>query len=591
MRITLDKSVNTTESPFSIESIEPSPEEIRDTLEQDQSFQKDLQKINDAENINWDIVQELYAILSESEGDLYDVSENDRYINWETKDIGYNVLRSAGNVEAARLIKNKRRLDFAQYARIPGKNEVQKGAKLVFSDTDYSPTPEEKAMLRQWERRLFDKIFFAGNDPTPSFTKFLGNAYEDFFDLDDITISVRKDKFGEPLALHLTDPILIKPIIRERKYPSYNDQEELYMQEYLKNFEPYYHNMLAADEEQEKDYLLIYNGKRIAALTREDVRKHHFFTRTAFRKAQRGFSIVEQGISILTWIQNSLKYNATNFTNNRLPKGFVHFSGGGVGQIQLERLKKVMYAHINGAGGAHRVPMMASKGDKGDAKWVGIGGNSKDMEFHLWATLLFSIYCQLSGTDPRELSLGAHTDAVGKKSLFEESSDGIIKESRDAGARTFLMHIEDAINHPDKYGKNIFQRITKLDVRLKFLGLEIEDKKAKLETTKLKLETDTSLNELIVADDKEKETLMIGDINIFDVPAINNPSVYQAVQFLAQQKQQEEMAQQQMMPGPEGEMMPGPEGAPPAEDEELTEADRALLEQYGDQAEIEEGIE
>lgn len=588
MNITLQKSTPNG-NPFSV-SFDKEPEEIQDELEQDASFQKDFNRIDDAQAINWDLVQEIHAILTETEGDLYDHSGNERYINLENKDIGYNILRSAGNVEAARLIKNKRRLDLAQYARIPGPNEVQKGAKLVFNNPDYSPTPEQKAMVRMWERKLFDKIFFAGNDPMPSFAKFIGNAYEDFFDLDDITIFERKDDLGKPLALHLGDPITVKPIIKQRKYPSYTDGVDNMLEDYLRSYEPYYMDVIAA--EKEPDYLLIYNNHRMAALTMDEVKKHHFFTRTMFRKSQRGFSIVEQGISVLTWIMNSLKYNASNFTNNRLPKGFVHFSGGGVGQLQLERLKKVMYAHINGTSGGHRIPMVSSKGEKGDAKWVGIGGSSKEMEFHLWATLLFSIYCQLSGTDPRELSLGAHTDAVGRKSMFEESSDGIIKESKDSGARTFLMHLEDAINSPDSYGRNIWQKITNLDVRLKFIGLEIEDKKAKLEATKLRLESDTSLNELLAADDKEKETLMVGDVNIYDVPAINNPSVYQAIQFNAQLKMQQEMQQPGMGAAPEEEgAIPGEVETAAEDEEELTEADRALLEKFQGQAEIEEGIE
>jgi hypothetical protein len=335
------------------------------------------------------------------------------------------------------------------------------------------------------------------------------------------------------------------------------------------------------NEKEEPDYLLIYKGQRIAALSRDRLQKHHFYTRSDFRKTSRGFSIVEQGLNIASYILNSLKYNASNFTNNRLPNGFVAFTGGSVGNLQLEKLKKLLYAHVNGTTNQKSFPMIGLKGEKGDAKWVGIGGNSKDMEFHIWITLVFSIWCQLSGTDPRELSLGAHADAIKGSTLNAENTDGVTKESRDSGARSFLIHLAESLNTPDRYGQNVFERLTGLKVQCEFYGVEVEDRKEIAELTEKSLKTTKSINDLLAEEDKEAETLMIGEHNIYDIKAIGNPQIYQALVAASQQQMQQE---QGMLPESGGEQTPN--------EDELTEADRALMEKYKDDenVEIEEGL-
>lgn len=244
--------------------------------------------------------------------------------------------------------------------------------------------------------------------------------------------------------------------------------------------------------------------------------------------------------------------------------------------MQLEKLKKLLYAHMSGVN-PNRFPMIASNSEKGDAKWVGINGSSREMEYHLWITLLFSVWCQLSGTDPRELSMGAHTDAIGKKSLFEESSDGIVKESKDLGARTFLVHLADSLNAPDKYGKNLFQELTGLDVEIEFFGFEVKDKKLKQDVTKAKLETHLSFNDILAEQDKEAYTLDFAGVNLYDVPGVGHPSVMAALNMKNQQVMQEQAMQQQA----------GMQGSPEAEEGEYTDEDKALLEKYGNSEDVE----
>jgi len=544
-----------------------------------------MNKVESSTGINLELAREILAVLNEIEYPYYDVDENgNRYINWETEPISYNILRAAGESEAARLIKNKRRLDFALYGTVPV-GDSERGAKLVFNNPDYTPTKAEKQLLRQWELRLFNNFFYPTNEIFANFGKFIGAAYEDFFDLDDITIEIRRDGLGNPVSVHLQDPIIYKPVIKPVRYANIlnNDLTEL-----LENYERLYDEDLSSlrEEEDIPDYILVYNNKRIALANRDYVRKFHFFVRSKFQKAQRGYSIVEQALRMITYITNALKMNASNFTNSRLPLGFFAFTGGGVNATALEKLKKILWAYQTGFNNSSRFPMIALTGEKADAKWVGIRNSSREMEYHQFMTLLFSIFCQLSGTDPRELALGSYGDAVGRSRLFDEPTDGVRKESKDMGARTFLTHLADSLNSPNKYGVNIFQEITKLDVKLQFTGFEVEDKRSKLEVTTKELATTKSINELLAQEDKEKQTLMVGDVNIYDVVGIAMPQVFQSVLFKAQQQQQQQqqgamqglLAQQQQQQPEQEQGQEQQQG----ESGNVTDKDRDLLKRYAE---------
>ncbi|MCA0388493.1 MAG: hypothetical protein LCH52_08360 [Bacteroidetes bacterium] len=221
-------------------------------------------------------------------------------------------------------------------------------------------------------------------------------------------------------------------------------------------------------------------------------------------------------------------------------------------------------------------------------------GNSKDLEYHQYMTLLFSMFCGLSGTDPRELSLGSYGDAVSKSSLFQESTDGIIKESRDMGAKIFLKHMQDTLNSPNKEGLNIFQEITGMDVKLEFTGFEIEDKDKRHELTNKELATVKSINDVLAENDIAPQKYTIGDVNIYDLKGINNPNIFNAVMSdLNQRRQEEQQAQQQELqaaqsaqqspPGitPSGsEIPPQTEQIPPDAQGSATQGDETSQAEY-----------
>jgi len=72
---------------------------------------------------------------------------------------------------------------------------------------------------------------------------------------------------------------------------------------------------------------------------------------------------------------------------------------------------------------------------------------------------------------------------------------------------------------------------------------------------------------------------MVGGVNLYDVPGIQNPQIFQAVMYNAQMKRQDMMQQQQQM-----QQMGQMQGAKPqaAEERQLTDADKSLLQAYGE---------
>jgi len=573
-KIQLDKE-------FSPGQQEENPNELLDTIQkQNQEAFDRVQK--EGFQINLAMAQELLAHIRDIDGPIYDYAGGHRYINLETEPIPYSLLRRAGDTEPGRLIKNKRRLDFAQWGVAPAGGK-KRGAIFKFSNPDFQPTKEEKTLLSLWQERLLASFFYPPNDTSPNFAKFIGAAYEDYFDLDDITLEIRTDGFDNPVAIHLQDPVLFKPVVKKQRYTNHiigSDTQEL-----IDELESIVGKGIKEEGPIEPDYLLVYQNIKLAGVTRDKVMKSHFFLRSDHKWANRGYSIAEQAVRMITYITNALKMNASNFMNSRLPLGLFAFTGGGVSPLALENLKKTMYAYQNGSANQNRIPMISLNTEKGDLKWVSARGNSRDMEYHQFMTLLFSIFCQLSGTDPREVTLGSYGDAVGAKSLFQESTDGVVKESKDLGAKVFLQYLADSLNSPNKDGANIFKRVTGLDIMLSFEGFEIEDRKAKVEINSKLLTTTKSFNDLLAEEDKEKQELMLGDINVYDLPGFTNQQIYQTVLFNAQQKAQQEQMQQQMQPSGPAPQQGNEQGE--QNGGQLTDKDKELLRLYGNDADME----
>lgn len=498
----------------------------------------------------------------------------------------YHYLRNAGKTEGARLIKNNRILDLTKFGRPSFKME-QPGFDLVFEDPDYIPTTEEKEYLKHIKIQLCQKFFFkVGAHPNCiGLGAWLGLAYQDWFDLDDISCEIRRSGTGTPLGLHLIDPALIKPILPRMDTKGANKHlrwDVVEDKDSLEKMKAFNSNVFGSNEvddtgNDEYAFILFKDNKRLAKYTTYKMFKAHFFQTTDYRGSYKGSSVVEQGLRMITNISSSIVYNASNFDNNRTPAGVLAFQGGFTNRMMLQNYRTMLYSYLQNPNNRHKVPMFGLP-QGGDMKWIPFGQSNRDMEFNLFMTLLFTILAKLSGTSPEEVGLSSYENAMRGSQPFDKSPDGVLAISKDKGMNSFLYHIEDTLNKT-----NVFKEITKMPVKCMFRGLVIEDKQVKINWNQSRLQTDTSLNDIQKENGREPMVMMAGDINIYDIVAPNNVLVMQTIQTKITQEQQEKQQREQAMQAQQQAMMSmaQDQGKEQGGEEQASPEDQNLVQQYG----------
>ena len=490
------------------------------------------------------------------------------------------ILRKAGRSEAPLMIKSHRRLQLASFGRLAQKEE--QGVIIKHKDPDHKPSDKERQEMKKWGDILANKFFFLNGDRSANLGRVLGAAYEDFFDLDKIAFYIWRQKNNTPLGMILVDSALVKYIVPKRYEVQRWDEAD-------------YKEMLSETKMDIKDFyedeyrFLIVNKyhNRVAKFTPKSMIVSHFFKRSAVDDTWKGNSIIEQAVRVVSSIINSIELNSSRMTNNRMPQGVMALTGAAnMSPLVVEKFKKLLWAQSMGANNAWRIPII-SLPDKNAIQWVPFHQSNRDMEFFNWMSLLFTIVCRLSGTDPEELSLASNRGSMeGKGALFQQGQEGVQRRSRDNGLRTYLDYFAEIVND-----SGVVRDLTgQKEWLFGFSGLDVKDEAAKADLNLKYLQTQSSINELLAAEDKKTFKLELGGMNVFDIPAIGNQNVYQLVMAAIQQKQQEEMmAQQQEQMAAQGGV-PGAEGQPAEGQEEqlegeqlpeFSEQDLKLLQEYG----------
>lgn len=565
------------------EQVMGSPTEIQPSL---QAFKELLESGRTQEMLNRDMMTAFLrneTMFGESNDDEY--SFLDPYARLP---MPYHYLRNAGRTEGARLIKNNRILDLKKFGR-PSFDKEQPGFDLVHKDPDYTPTTAEKEYLKHLKIQLCEKFFFkVGGQPSCiGLGTWLGLAYQDWFDVDDISCEIRRAGNGLPLGLHLVDPALIKPILprmdtkgvkKNLRWDVIEDKDALDKIRAMNDSIGFSPKELDDREDEPYSYLLFKDNKRLAKYTNYRMFKAHFFQTTDYRGAYRGSSVVEQGIRMITNISSSISYNSANFDNNRTPSGVLAFEGGFTNRLMMQNYKTMLYSYLQNPNNRHKVPMFGLP-QGGDMKWIPFGQSNKDMEFNLFMTLLFTILAKLSGTSPEEVGLASYENAMRGSQPFDKSPDGVLTISKDKGMNSFLYHIEDSLN-----ATRVFPEIAKMNVKAIFRGLVVEDKQVKINWNTARLSTDTSLNQIQKENGQEPAVMMAGDINIYDIVAPNNPIVQQTLQSNIAQAQADKQQKQQAMQAQQDALNAPDQQAPEGGDVGGQQApdDQNLVKQYGE---------
>jgi len=394
--------------------------------------------------------------------------------------------------------------------------------------------------MEKWQEVLATKFFFLQGDSDANFGSFLGAAYENFFDLDKICIEIHRNNMGNPLAVTLVDPTRVKLIMPEphngngikanRRRWDLREYQELLERANIPN--PY--------KDEYRYLVLLPDGRKRAKFTNKNLRVFQFFQTSYTDRYGHFEGIVGQAARVISAIINAVIMNSARISDTGIPPGMITLTGGGtlnqtkVGRIELSMFKKLLWAHLRGARNRWRVPVIALP-EKCDAKLLQFTQTSKDMEFFNWMSLMFTILCRLSGTDPEEISLASNRAVMSGKRLFEEGPTGIVKVSKDTGLKTFLAYIAQSLNTTD-----VIQELTGHDDwAIMFTGLEAKDEAKKFELIAKQLQTLKSVNDLRREEGDEEFELMVGEQNIYDLPGTGNPTFMQLIMTAIQGQGQE----------------------------------------------------
>lgn len=501
---------------------------------------------------------------------------DDKGFKWIDNAVGrrvpYHYLRKAGRTEVPRMIKNLRRYQLTEYGELAARKQYGKEVGFCFEwiDPQFKPTKDQEKRRIFFEKEIHSNFFYPANTSIPSFIQFLGQCYEDYFDYDDITFKIIRDGMNNPIALQIEDPNLYKPTIPKVKSYLRYDQALLHNVSEKLPFE---------SEPLVYDYILRFDGQTKQAFTRDYLFKSHFFIQTDSAMYKTGYSIMEQAINTLSIILNATAFNAANFSNNRTPTGLLAISGGVTNQLQIEKLKKLLWAQMTGAANQHKIPIIGLP-ENGSAEWVAVHGTAKEMEFYVGLTLFYSIIYALSGTDPNESGLANFHDTQKTGGITEENKDGVYRKSKDTGLITFTAYVKGMLNIPMTDGRNIWEQATGLPLRIGIKGIAEENMDAKMKVNAQRVKIDSTFNEIRKENGQEEAEYLIetpnGKVNIYDVVAFADPSINKFFatdhQNIQQQEQQEEMARQQQ------EAM---EAQASAGEEQYSEEDQRLVDQFG----------
>jgi len=468
--------------------------------------------------------------------------------DFPSESTGYRILRQGGRSLPAQLIKSYRHNQIIEFAKISdGKNP---GFNITYLDKQKKLTKAEKKKCEEAENHIARNFFFIPNNETPSMSSFLFYAYNDIFDLDTIAIEIVREngsfskKYsnrGKPAALCIVDAGIIHPVIpkvEEMEQHSnfldfYQPQKTREKQESLLGYKTYF--------QDEYRYGMVDRQLKLVALfTPEKLIYSHFYGTTDIEHQFKGLSVVERALNVMRYIIDSITYNVTRRSANTMPKGMIAVVGAtedGFSKQEMTLFRKLIWGISAGRNDKWKYPVIGLP--KGvDPKFIRFHESSKEMEDFLWMSTLFSWLCTFEGLHPEDVSMASNKNSVGKQRLFDkQEEEGAMVRSQDPGLRRFLNNMADTLNNA-----GMFEELTGIEgVGIVWSGLDVEDQGKKIDIDKKRLETTCSVNELLVEADKEKYELKVGDINLYDLPAISNPQFLQLISnALMAQGQQEE---------------------------------------------------
>lgn len=185
-----------------------------------------------------------------------------------------------------------------------------------------------------------------------------------------------------------------------------------------------------------------------------------------------GTSELEASLETLTNFLSAMAYTREGLDNNAIPRGILVLSGQ-YNREQMAAFEAGWQARLRGAQNAWTLPVLQSRGQTGDAKYIQTNAQFSEMAFAKWIALQSSIMCSIYGMDPAEIGLEPFTPD--KSSLSGSDTAERLAASRDKGLDPLLADIESFISD------NLLSRYWD-KARFSFTGIDPGDVEAKRKT-------------------------------------------------------------------------------------------------------------
>lgn len=405
---------------------------------------------------------------------------------------------------------NARIRQMREFSRVSHEDYVP-GFCIQMKDTEAKPSKEEKKQISFIEEFFLDtgRLDFDGwEEREDNFHDFLVQMTDSFLVLDKNAIELRRDKAGKVVDFWILDPSTIKRVLpggfRGNKadidpnfFVWFDDKFTKKLVEDKVDLIPDDMTKIAFVQED--------SGRYVAAFTRKDLIFDVLHKRADIRYRGRGYSPVEQAITIVSAFLYALSYNKRAF-GAAIPKVGLAFKDGNFSPDQLLDLSEEWTANFSGVNGQWRVPVL-----QGDVTVLDIWKSPREMEYVKYLEMTGALTCAVLGIDPAEIGLRFQQ----AQNVLSENPQGKMKFSSDRALKDLLGGHASTCNkimrHAGWAEKFVF----------KFNGIEPFDAEQDVDIDQKRVKTYMTVNELRAS--KDLKSIEGGDV-------ILDPQFMQAVQ-------------------------------------------------------------
>lgn len=379
------------------------------------------------------------------------------------------------------------------------------GFEIRLRDPQEVPTKKQQEVIRSIESFLENCGYYNDNS-ADDFDTFIRKLVRDSLTYDQLCFEIVPDRKGRPAQILAVDAATIRAASEDY------EGETLYGQNPPK-------------KNEKVSWVQVIDNTVVAWFTSDELAFGVRNPRSNINLQPYGFSELEQLIQQITSHLYAEEYNSKFFSQGGTTKGIINLKAdpNGIGnKEQLDSFKRQWRAQVNGMEGAWKTPVLQVPNG---IEYINVSQSNRDMEFNQWMNYLINIVCAVYAIDPAEINFANNGGVTGQSSVFENSQEQKLKNSKDKGLKPLLRFIETVIN------KWVVSKFSP-DYVFAFTGLDEQSESEKSDLEAKQVKTWKTVNE--IRKEHGEEPLDDGDV-LLDSSWLN---YHGQQQMMSQQNQQ-----------------------------------------------------